>query len=87
MTDAIAPAGLGPGRYQLRPLGSGDRRGHGAARARIARTSSDPGITMKQNAANLRQALGFPEAVVRKLTLENPRIAIGCVERPSSRSG
>jgi aminoglycoside phosphotransferase (APT) family kinase protein len=35
------------------------------------------GITMKQNAENLRQALGLSEAVVRKLTLENPRIAIG----------
>ena len=35
------------------------------------------GITMKQNAKNLQHALGLPEGVVRKLTLENPRIAIG----------
>ena len=76
VTDAIAPAGLGPGRYRFGrwELVIGDDM---VARAPDRSHLIGSGITMKQNAANLRQALGLSEAVVRKLTLENPRIAIG----------
>jgi len=76
VTDAIAPAGLGPGRYTLGrwDLVVGDDM---VARAPDRSHLVGSGVTMKQNAANLRHALGFSEAVVRKITLENPRIAIG----------
>jgi N-acetylglucosamine-6-phosphate deacetylase len=76
VTDAIAPAGLGPGRYRFGrwELVIGEDM---VARAPDRSHLIGSGITMKQNAENLRQALGLSEAVVRKLTLENPRIAIG----------
>jgi hypothetical protein len=32
---------------------------------------------MKRNAENLVRAVGLSEPVVRKLTLENPRVALG----------
>ena len=35
------------------------------------------GITMQQSAENLQRQVGLSELVVRKLTLENPRIALG----------
>ena len=34
-------------------------------------------ITMKQSAGNLRGALDLPDAVIRQLTVDNPRIAVG----------
>lgn len=76
VTDAIAPAGLGPGRYTFGrwDLVIGDDM---VPRAPDRTHLVGSGVTMKQNAANLRQALGLSESVVRKLTLENPRIAIG----------
>jgi N-acetylglucosamine-6-phosphate deacetylase len=76
VTDAIAPAGLGPGRYTFGrwDLVVGDDM---VPRAPDRSHLVGSGITMKQNANNLQHALGLPEGVVRKLTLENPRIAIG----------
>jgi N-acetylglucosamine-6-phosphate deacetylase len=76
VTDAIAPAGLGPGRYTFGrwDLVVGDDM---VPRAPDRSHLVGSGITMKQNAVNLRRALGLSEAVVRKITLENPRIAIG----------
>jgi N-acetylglucosamine-6-phosphate deacetylase len=76
VTDAIAPAGLGPGRYKFGrwDLQIGEDM---VARAPDRSHLVGSGITMKQNAENLRRAVGLPEAIVRKLTLENPRIAIG----------
>ena len=76
VTDAIAPAGLGPGRYTFGrwDLVVGDDM---VPRAPDRSHLVGSGITMKQNAKNLQHALGLPEGVVRKLTLENPRIAIG----------
>jgi len=35
------------------------------------------GITMKQSAENLRTSLGVSEAMIRKLTFDNPRAAVG----------
>jgi len=76
VTDAIAPAGLGPGRYKFGrwDLQIGEDM---VARAPDRSHLVGSGITMKQNAENLRRGIGLPEAIVRKLTLENPRIAIG----------
>ena len=76
VTDAIAPAGLGPGRYRFGrwDLVIGDDM---VPRSPDHSHLVGSGITMKQTAANLRHALGLSEAVVRKITLENPRIAIG----------
>ncbi|MFL6279861.1 MAG: N-acetylglucosamine-6-phosphate deacetylase [Vicinamibacterales bacterium] len=76
VTDAIAPAGLGPGRYKFArwDLEIGDDM---VARAPDRSHLVGSGITMKQNAENLQHAVGLSESAVRKLTLENPRIAIG----------
>jgi N-acetylglucosamine-6-phosphate deacetylase len=76
VTDAIAPAGLGPGRFRFArwDLVIGDDM---VARAPDRSHFVGSGITMKQNAENLRRALGLSDTVVRKLTLENPRVAIG----------
>jgi N-acetylglucosamine-6-phosphate deacetylase len=76
VTDAIAPAGLGPGRYRFGrwDLEIGEDM---VPRAPDRSHLVGSGITMKQNAENLQRSLGLPESVVRKLTLENPRIAIG----------
>ena len=76
VTDAIAPAGLGPGRYRFGrwDLEIGEDM---VARAPDRSHLVGSGITMKQNAENLLRRVGLPEQVVRKLTLENPRIAIG----------
>ncbi len=76
VTDAIAPAGLGPGRFRFArwDLVIGDDM---VPRAPDRSHFVGSGITMKQNAENLRRALGLSDTVVRKLTLENPRVAIG----------
>jgi len=76
VTDAIAPAGLGPGRYRFGrwDLEIGDDM---VARAPDRSHLVGSGITMKQNAANLLHGVGLSESVVRKLTLENPRVALG----------
>ena len=76
VTDAIASAGLGPGRYKFGrwdlDIGA-DMIPRAPDRSHLVGS----GITMKQNAKNLERAIGLSESVVRKLTLENPRIAIG----------
>jgi len=76
VTDAIAPAGLGPGRYKFGrwDLLIGEDM---VSRAPDRSHFVGSGITMKQSAENLRQALGLPEAVIRKLTFDNPRSAAG----------
>ena len=76
VSDAIAPAGLGPGRYKFGRwnLEIGDDM---VPRAPDRSHLVGSGITMKQNAENLQRDVGLPESLVRKLTLENPRIACG----------
>lgn len=76
VTDAIAPAGLGPGRYRFGrwDLEIGEDM---VARAPDRSHLIGSGITMKQNAANLLGGVGLSESIVRKLTLENPRVALG----------
>jgi N-acetylglucosamine-6-phosphate deacetylase len=76
VTDAIAPAGLGPGRYQFArwDLLIGDDM---VARSPDGSHFVGSAITMKQNCANLREKLGLSEAQCRRLLVENPRRAIG----------
>jgi N-acetylglucosamine-6-phosphate deacetylase len=76
VTDAIAPAGLGPGRYSFGRwdlVVGKDMVPRAPDRSHLVGS----GITMKQSAENLQRQVGLPELVVRKLTLENPRIALG----------
>jgi N-acetylglucosamine-6-phosphate deacetylase len=72
VTDAIAPAGLGPGRYKFGrwDLVIGDDM---VSRAPDRSHFVGSAITMKQSADNLRNALGLSDAVIRKLTFDNPR--------------
>jgi N-acetylglucosamine-6-phosphate deacetylase len=75
VTDAIAPAGLGPGRYTLGRwdvVVDEDMVPRAPDRSHFIGS----GVTMRQSAANLRDALHLPPDVVRQLTVENPRAAV-----------
>jgi N-acetylglucosamine-6-phosphate deacetylase len=76
VTDCTAPAGLGPGRYTLGrwdiTIGE-DMIPWAPDRSHLLGAA----ITMKQSAANLRSALQLPDSVVRQLTVDNPRVAVG----------
>jgi N-acetylglucosamine-6-phosphate deacetylase len=76
VTDAIAPAGLGPGRYQFArwDLRIGEDM---VARSPDGSHFVGSAITMKQNHANLRERLGLSESRCRQLLVENPRRAVG----------
>ncbi len=76
VTDCIAPAGMGPGRYSLGrwDLEVGEDM---VPRSPDGAHFVGSAITMKQSAANLRRCLGLPERVARELTCHNPRRAIG----------
>jgi N-acetylglucosamine-6-phosphate deacetylase len=76
VSDAIAPAGLGPGRYAFGrwDIVVGDDM---VPRAPDRSHFVGSGITMRQSANNLRQALGLPDGVVRRLTCDNPRAVLG----------
>ena len=75
VSDAIAPAGLGPGRYAFGrwDIVVGDDM---VPRAPDRSHFVGSGITMKQSAANLRESVGLSADSVRRLTSENPRAAI-----------
>jgi len=75
VTDAIAPAGLGPGRYKLGrwDLLIGEDM---VARAPDGSHFVGAAITMKQSHANLRDKLGLSDARCRQLLVDNPRRAI-----------
>jgi N-acetylglucosamine-6-phosphate deacetylase len=76
VTDAIAPAGLGPGRYKFGrwDLMVGEDM---VSRAPDRSHFVGSGITMKQSAGNLHKSLGLSDTMIRKLTLDNPRAAAG----------
>ena len=76
VSDAIAPAGLGPGRYAFGrwDIVVGDDM---VPRAPDRSHFVGSGITMRQSADNLRQALDLPDATVHRLTYDNPRSVIG----------
>jgi N-acetylglucosamine-6-phosphate deacetylase len=76
VSDAIAPAGLGPGRYTL---GRWDLLIGADMVARAPDGSHFVGsaITMKQAYANLVGPVGLSEADAARLTRDNPMRAIG----------
>jgi N-acetylglucosamine-6-phosphate deacetylase len=76
VTDAIAPAGLGPGRYTL---GRWDLLIGPDMVARAPDGSHFVGaaITMRQSAVKLAEGLGLSEESIRRLTCDNPRRALG----------
>jgi N-acetylglucosamine-6-phosphate deacetylase len=75
VTDAIAPAGLGPGRYHLGrwDLLIGDDM---VARAPDGSHFVGAAITMRQSHANLREKLGLSDDRCRQLLVDNPRRAV-----------
>jgi N-acetylglucosamine-6-phosphate deacetylase len=81
VTDAIAAAGLGPGRYRL------GRWDLSIGEDMVARSPDQSHFvgsagTMRQSAANLRDALHLSDAVIDQLTSENPRRAIRLDREP-----
>lgn len=76
VTDAIAPASLGPGRYKLGrwDLQIGEDM---VARAPDGSHFVGAAITMKQSERNLREKLNLADGAVQKLCCDNPRRAIG----------
>src|SRR4051794_6811347 len=75
VTDAIAPASLGPGRYTLGrwDLLVGDDR---VARAPDGSHFVGSAITMPQSEQNLAEKLGFDHASCRAMLIDNPRRAL-----------
>ena len=76
VTDAIAPASLGPGRYKLArwDLLIGDDM---VARAPDGSHFVGSAITMPQTAANLRDKLALSDDAIDALIANNPRRAVG----------
>jgi N-acetylglucosamine-6-phosphate deacetylase len=76
VTDAIAPAGLGPGRYTLGrwDIVLGEDM---VPRSPDGSHFIGSAVTMRQSANNLRDALHLPEPAVRQLTVDNPRKVLG----------
>jgi N-acetylglucosamine-6-phosphate deacetylase len=76
VTDCIAAAGLGPGRYTLGrwDIMMGEDM---APRSPDGSHFIGSSITMRQSCDGLRKGLQLSESAVRQLTFENPRIALG----------
>ena len=76
VSDSIAPAGLGPGRYTLGrwDIVVGDDM---VPRAPDRSHFVGSGVTMRKSADNLRGALRLSDAAVRRLTCDSPRAALG----------
>jgi N-acetylglucosamine-6-phosphate deacetylase len=76
VSDAVAPAGLGPGRYTLGrwDLLIGDDL---VARAPDGSHLVGSAATLERQSANLREQVGLDEGQVARLTSENPRRAVG----------
>lgn len=76
VTDAVAPAGLGPGTYTLArwTLKIGDDM---VARAPDGSHLVGAAISMPQTVKNLVEQVGLSQADALRLTVDNPRKAIG----------
>jgi N-acetylglucosamine-6-phosphate deacetylase len=76
VSDAMAAAGLGPGRYKLSrwevTIGP-DLAARAPDRSHLVGSA----ITMRQSFANLVDHIGLPEADAVRLTSTNPKLAIG----------
>jgi N-acetylglucosamine-6-phosphate deacetylase len=76
VTDAIAPAGLGPGKYTISRwelVIDEDMVARAPDRSHLVGAA----ITMPQTVANMVQKVGLTEAQARQLACANPRRAIG----------
>jgi len=75
VTDAIAPAGLGPGTYTLSrwTLAIGDDL---VARSADGSHLVGSAMSMPRAADNLREHLGLDDAAIERLTAANPRLAL-----------
>src|SRR4029079_10833796 len=75
VTDAVAPAGLGPGRYQLGrwDLVVGEDM---VCRAPDGSHFVGSAITMAASHANLQKQLGLSEERCRDLLVKHPRLAL-----------
>lgn len=83
VTDAMAAAGLGLGRYTVgrwEVLIGEDM----VARAPDGSHLIGAAITMADSAANLRDKLGYSDAQVRLMTEENPRTVFDTTRQPAS---
>lgn len=76
VTDAIAAAKLGPGRYQLSGMEI-EVDQHGVARKPGSPNLAGATITMPQIRENLSQKLDLNEQQIKQLIDDNPRQAIG----------
>jgi N-acetylglucosamine-6-phosphate deacetylase len=79
VTDCIAPAGLGPGRYSLGRwdlVVGEDMVPRSPDRSHFVGSA----ITMKQTEANLRQHLGLSDDAVRALISRNPQAALSAAQ-------
>jgi N-acetylglucosamine-6-phosphate deacetylase len=76
VTDCIAPAGLGPGRYTLGrwDIVVGDDM---VPRSPDGSHFVGSGVTMRQSAKNLIDSLGLSESRVRQLTYDTPKAIVG----------
>ena len=74
VTDAIAPAGLGPGHYTVSRwnLNIGEDL---VARAPDGSHLVGSAVTMQRSAKNLREVIGLSEREVEQLTMLNPALA------------
>ncbi len=77
VTDAVAPAGLGPGHYTLGRRWILNVGPDLACRAPDGSHLLGAAITMRQSEANLRQHLGLSDEQCRRLLVENPRRSVG----------
>jgi N-acetylglucosamine-6-phosphate deacetylase len=76
VTDAVQPAGLGPGLHEVD--GGTVRVGEDLAiRAPDGPHLMGSAVTMPQNFRNLTEKVGLSRADALKLTSENPRRAVG----------
>jgi N-acetylglucosamine-6-phosphate deacetylase len=75
-SDAVAPAGLGPGRYSFArwTVNVGDDL---AVRAPDGSHLIGSAISMKRSANNLSTELGLSDDQIRLLCADNPRLAVG----------
>jgi N-acetylglucosamine-6-phosphate deacetylase len=76
VSDAVAPAGLGPGRYQLgrQDVVVGEDM---VPRAPDGSHFVGSGVTMRVSARRLVEHVGLSHEAVRKLTVENPGRVLG----------
>ena len=75
VTDAMAAAGLGPGRYRIarwEVVVGDDRAAWAPDRSHLVGAA----ITMRETEQNLRQALGFSPADCHRLLSQNPRLVL-----------